>query len=78
MPGWRKKAYISKNPILRVKRPECGGKDIETLPPVPAKPKDFLGLLLGLVKDVILLAVAREIPDDGDKAHVCRDCGCEW
>lgn len=58
--------------------PECGGRDIETLLPAPAKPKDFIGFLLGLVKDVILLAVAREIPDDGDKAHVCRDCGCEW
>ncbi|HPA41657.1 MAG TPA: hypothetical protein PKV69_06565 [Candidatus Hydrogenedentes bacterium] len=58
--------------------PECGGKDIEPLPPAPAKAKDFLGFLLGLVKDIVLLAVAREIPDDGDKAHVCRDCGCEW
>lgn len=58
--------------------PECGGKDIETLPPAPAKAKDLLGFLLGLVKDIVLLAVAREIPDDGDKAHVCRDCGCEW
>lgn len=58
--------------------PECGGKDIESLPPAPAKAKDFLGFLLGLVKDIVLLAVAREIPDDGDKAHVCRDCGCEW
>ncbi|HRZ83355.1 MAG TPA: hypothetical protein P5069_12935, partial [Candidatus Hydrogenedentes bacterium] len=58
--------------------PECGGKDIEPLPPAPAKAKDFLGFLLGLVKDIVLLAVAREIPDDGDKTHVCRDCGCEW
>ncbi|HRZ16826.1 MAG TPA: hypothetical protein P5141_04615, partial [Candidatus Hydrogenedentes bacterium] len=58
--------------------PECGGKNIEPLPPAPAKPKDLLGFLLGVLKDVVLLAVAREIPDDADKAHVCRDCGCEW
>jgi hypothetical protein len=58
--------------------PECGGKDIETLPPASAKPKDLLGFLLGVLRDVVLLAVARQIPDDGDKAHVCRDCGCEW
>ena len=58
--------------------PECGGRDIEPLPPVPAKSRDLLGFLLGLVKDIVLLAVARQMPGDGDKTYVCRDCGCEW